>query len=164
MGRVSLGGEGLVSGVGGWFVSRRSAPDSSEGDEGAAQRLRKRKFSNRDTSTVSGHHVTTVAPSTKSTTTASGGCYITLHDLSPLLVSTGRKLHRLSRMLFRQSRLTSLCLLAANLWLALHFSADGTSVAVIQRDGYVVKLFKIRPIAAVVVEVRIGQRMEGGGY
>jgi hypothetical protein len=40
VGRVSLGGEGLVSGgvggVGGRFVSR-SAPDASEGDEGAAQ-------------------------------------------------------------------------------------------------------------------------------
>jgi WD40 repeat protein len=33
---------------------------------------------------------------------------------------------------------------------ALHFSADGTSLAVIQRDGYVVKTFKIRPIASVV--------------
>ena len=33
---------------------------------------------------------------------------------------------------------------------ALHFSVDGTSLAVIQRDGYVVKMFKIRPIASVV--------------
>ena len=53
------GGEGFVSGgVGGRFVSR-SDPDTSEGNEGAAaQRLRERRFSS--TSTISGHHITTV--------------------------------------------------------------------------------------------------------
>ena len=85
----SLGGEGLVSGgVGGRFVSR-SAPDTSEGDEGVAQRLRERKSSN--VSTISGHHITTVSPSTRLATTASGGYYITVLDLSPLLVSAGKE-------------------------------------------------------------------------
>ena len=139
-GRVSL--EGLVSG--GKFVSR-SAPDTSEGDEGAAQRLRERRFSN--ASTISGHHITTVAPSTKSTT-ASGGYYITVLDLSPLLISAGKE--TASNVVppikideFMSSRSQPVA--------ALHFSADGTSLAVIQRDGYVVKTFKIRPIPSVVV-------------
>jgi hypothetical protein len=135
-------GEGWVSG--GRFVSR-SAPDTSEGDEGAAQRLRERRFSN--ASTISGHHITTVAPSTTSTTTASGGHYITVLDLSPLLVSVGNE--AASNVLpirideFMSSRSQPVA--------ALHFSADGTSLAVIQRDGYVVKTFKIRPIASVVL-------------
>ena len=144
-GRAIHGGEGLVSGgVGGRFVSR-SAPDASESDEAAAQRLRERRFSN--ASTISGHHITTVAPSTKSTSTASSGYYITVLDLSPLLVSTGKEVGssvippiKIDEFLSSRSQPVS----------ALHFSADGTSLAVIQRDGYVVKTFKIRPIASVV--------------
>ena len=143
-GRAIHGGEGLVSGgVGGRFVSR-SAPDASESDEAAAQRLRERRFSN--ASTISGHHITTVAPSTKSTSTASSGYYITVLDLSPLLVSTGKEVGssvippiKIDEFLSSRSQPVS----------ALHFSADGTSLAVIQRDGYVVKTFKIRPIASV---------------
>jgi hypothetical protein len=149
VGRFSLGGEGLVSGgVGGRFVSR-SAPDASEGDEGAAQRLRERRFSN--ASTISGHHITTVAPSTK-LTTASGGYYVTVLDLSPLLVSAGKETAPVPPIKideFMSSRSQPVA--------ALHFSADGTSLAVIQRDGYVVKTFKIRPIAPVVLS---GSKMD----
>ena len=72
VGRIIRGGGGkvLVSGVGGKLVSR-SAPDSSEGDDGVAQRLRERRLSN----TLLPFLATTVAPSMKSTTTASGGYY-----------------------------------------------------------------------------------------
>lgn len=109
-GDVGRVGDGLVSG--GRFVSR-NAPHTSEGDEGAAQRLRVRRFSN--ASTIFGHHITTVAPSTTSTTTVA---VIT----SPCLISLlcwfllGRKWHHLLRMLFCQSRLMSSCLLTANLF------------------------------------------------
>ena len=139
-GEVGRGGEGLVSG--GRFVSR-SAPDTSEGDEGA-QRLRERRFSN--ASTISGHHITTVAPSTASTTTAIGGHYITVLDLAPLLVSESSVTNAVQPIKideFMSSRSQPVA--------ALHFSADGTNLAVIQRDGYVVKTFKIRPIASVVL-------------
>ena len=85
----------------------------SEGNEGAAQRLREEGFSY--SSTISGHHITTVASSTKSTTTASCGYYITVLDLFFSWFRLGRNLHRLSRMSFRQSRLTNSCLLAGNL-------------------------------------------------
>jgi hypothetical protein len=124
--RVSLGGEGLVSGgVGGRFVSR-SVPDASEGDEGAAQRLRERRFSN--ASTISGHHdITTVTPSTKSTTTASGGYYITVLDLVSLLVSAGKEtvssvtnaVLPIKIDVFMSSRFQPVA--------ALHFPADGTT-------------------------------------
>jgi hypothetical protein len=107
VGRVSLGGKGLVSGgVGGRFVSR-SAPDASEGDEGAAQR--ERRFSN--ASTISGHHITTAFHE------IDNNCQWWICLIFLLCwFQLGRKLHPLSRMLFRQSRLTSSCLLAANLW------------------------------------------------
>ena len=156
VGRV--GGESLASGgVGGRFVSR-SAPDTSEGNEGA-QRLRERRFSN--ASTISGHHITTVAPSTTSTTAASGGYYITVLDLSPLLVSAGKEaVSSATNVLpiwideFMSSRSQPVA--------ALHFSADGTNLAVIQRDGCVVKTFKIHPIASVVLSSGIlnGSKMD----
>jgi hypothetical protein len=38
---------------------------------------------------------------------------------------------------------------------ALHFSADRTSLAVIQRDGYVVKTFKIHPIPSFALSLGI---------
>ncbi|KAF8805097.1 hypothetical protein BYT27DRAFT_7213382, partial [Phlegmacium glaucopus] len=46
----------------------------------------------------------------------------------------------------------------------LHFSADGMSLAVIQRDGYVVKTFKICPTASVVLSSAVfgGSRMDRG--
>ena len=149
MGRASLGGEGWASGgVGGRFVSR-SAPDTSEGNESAAQRLRERRFSN--TSTISGHHITTVSPSTKSTTTASGGYYITVLDLSPLLVSGGKEAASSATNVVPPIKIDEFMSSRSQPVAALHFSADGTSLAVIQRDGYVMKTFKIRPIASVVL-------------
>ncbi|KAF8813283.1 hypothetical protein BYT27DRAFT_6375673 [Phlegmacium glaucopus] len=78
VGRASRGGEGLVSaGLGGRFVSR-SAPDTAPvvdagRDEVITQNLRERRLSN--TSSVSGYHITTVAPSTKSSISASYGYY-----------------------------------------------------------------------------------------
>ena len=159
MGRV--GGEGFVSGGGGGggrFVSR-SAPDTSEGNE-AAQRLRERRFSN--ASTISGHHITTVAPSTTSTTTASGGYYITVLDLSPLLVSAGKEDASSVTNVVLPIRIDEFMSSRSQPVAALHFSADGTSLAVIQRDGYVVKTFKIRPIASVVLSSGIfsGSKMD----
>jgi hypothetical protein len=142
VGRV---GDGLASG--GRFVSR-GAPDTSEGDEGAAQRLRERRFSN--ASTISGHHITTVAPSTTSTTTASGGYYITVLDLFPLLVSAGKEAASSATNVVLPIRIDEFMSSRSQPVSALHFSADGTSLAVIQRDGYVVKTFKIRPIASAI--------------
>ena len=161
MGRVSLGGEGWVSGgVGGRFVSR-SAPDTSEGDESAAQRLRERRFSN--ASTFSGQHITTVSPSTKSTTTASGGYYITVLDLSPLLVSAGKEAASSVTNVGPPIKIDEFMSSRSQPVAALHFSADGTSLAVIQRDGYVVKTFKIRPIASVLSSgIFGGSKMDNG--
>lgn len=152
MGRV---GESLVSG-GGRFVSR-SAPDTSEGDEGASQRMRERRFSN--ASTISSHHITTVAPSTASTSIASGGYYITVIDLSPLLVSAGKEAATNAALPIRIDEFMSSRSQPVS---ALHFSADGTSLAVIQQDGCVVKTFKIRPIASVVLSSGIfgGSKMD----
>ena len=158
-GRVSLGGEGLVSGgVGGRFVSR-SAPDTSEG-EAAAQRLRERRFSN--ASTISGHHITTVAPSTKSTTAATSGYFITVLDLSPLLVSAGMETASSVGNVVPPIKIDEFMSSRSQPVAALHFSADGTNLAVIQRDGYVVKTFKIRPIASVVLSTGIfsGSKMD----
>ena len=151
-------GEGLVPG--GRFVSR-SAPDTSEGDEGAAQRMRERRFSN--ASTISGHHITTVAPSTASTTTASGGYYITVLDLSPLLVSAGKEAASSVTNVGLPIRIDEFMSSRSQPVSALHFSADGTSLAVIQRDGCVVKTFKIRPVASVVLSSGIfgGSKMDG---
>ena len=149
VGRVSLGGEGLVSGGGGGRFVSRSAPDTSEGDEGVAQRLRERRFSN--ASTISGHHITTVSPSTRSATTASGGYYITVLDLSPLLVSTGKEAASSVSNVVPPIKIDEFMSSRSQPVAALHFSADGTNLAVIQRDGYVVKTFKIRPIASVVL-------------
>jgi len=131
MGR--LGGEGFVSGVGGRFVSR-SAPDTSEGNDGA-QRLRERRFSN--VSTISGHHITTVAPSTTSITTASGGYYITVLDLSPLLVSAGKEAASSVTNVVMPIRIDEFISSRSQPVAVLYFSTDGTSLAVIQRDGYV---------------------------
>ena len=147
MGRV-LGGESLVSGgVGGRFVSR-SAPDTIDGNEAAAQRLRERRYSN--ASTISGQHITTVTPSTKSAN-ASGGYYITVLDLSPLLVSAGKEVAPSVANVAPPIKIDEFMSSRSQPVAALHFSADGTSLAVIQRDGYVVKMFKIRPIASVVL-------------
>jgi hypothetical protein len=163
VGRVSLGGEGLVSeGVGGRFVSRSgSVPDVSEGDGGTAQRLRERRFSN--ASTISGHHITTVTPFfTKSTTTASDGYYITVLDLSLLLVSAGKETASSVTNVVPAIKIVEFMSSRSQPVAALHFSADGTSLAVIQRDGYVVKTFKIRPIAPVVLSSGIfsGSKMD----
>ena len=162
VGRFTRGGEGFVSGgVGGRFVSR-SAPDTSEGDEGAAQRLRERRFSN--ASTVSGHHITTVAPSTKSTTSASGGYHITVLDLSSLLISAGKEAASSVTNVVPPIKIDEFMSSRSQPVAALHFSADGTSLAVIQRDGYVVKTFKIRPVASVVLSSGIfgGSKMDNG--
>jgi hypothetical protein len=142
VGRVGRG-EG-----GGRFVSR-SAPDTvAENDEDAAQNFRERRFSNASSS--SAYHVTTVTPSTKSSVSASGGYYITVVDLSPLLVSVGKSTEVAPNAVspikideFMSSRSQPIA--------GLQFSGDGTSLAVAQRDGYVVKMFKIRPIASVVL-------------
>lgn len=166
VGRVSRGREGL--GLGGRFVSR-SAPDTAaspvvdDGDDDAVatQRLRERRLSN--TSSVSGYHVTTVAPSTKSSINASCGHYITVVDLSPLMASSaagvavpGKRSTGTSANLLTSVTNTAIQPIKIDHFMSsrsqpiadLHFSVDGTSLAVIQRDGYVVKTFKIRPTAA----------------
>ena len=156
VGRVGRGGEGL----GGRFVSR-SAPDPApEGDEDAAQNLRERRFSN--TSSISGYHVTTIAPSTKSSATANGGYYITVVDLSPLLVLPGKKNTEAGASAVSPIKIDEFMSSRSQPIAALQFSADGTSLAVIQRDGYVVKTFKIRPIASVVLSSGIfgGSKMD----
>ena len=125
---------------GGRFVSR-SAPDTAPvDDESSEQRLRERRFSN--PSSASGYHVTTVAPSTTSSTAPSGGHYITVVDLSPLLARTPEAASLPIKIdEFMSSRSQPIA--------DLHFSADGMSLAVIQRDGHVIKTFKIHPIASV---------------
>jgi hypothetical protein len=154
VGRV---GEGLISG--GRFVSR-NAPDTIEGNEAAAQRLRERRFSN--ASTIFGHHITTVAPSTTSTTTVSGGYYITVLDLSPLLVSAEKESASFVTNVVLPIMTDEFMSSRSQPVDALHFSANGTSLAGIQRDGYVVKTFKIRPIASVVLSSGIlnGSKMD----
>jgi len=97
--------------------------------------LRERRFTN--VSTISGHHITTVAPSTTSTTTASGGYYITVLDLSPLLVSAGKEAASSVTNVVLPIRIDEFMSSRSQPVAALHFSADGTSLAVIQRDGYV---------------------------
>jgi hypothetical protein len=105
VGRVSRGGgEGLTPG--GRFVSR-SAPDTAPvDDESSEQRLRERRFSNPPS--ASGYHVTTVAPSTTSSTAQ------VVAIISPWLIfllcwREHLKLHH------HPSRLTNSCLLVVNL-------------------------------------------------
>ena len=155
VGRVSRGGEG-----GGRFVSR-SAPDAApESDEDVPQTLRERRFSN--ASSISGYHVTTVAPFTKSSITASGGYYITVVDLSPLLVLGGKQSTEVVPNLVSPIKIDEFMSSRSQPIAALQFSGDGTSLAVIQRDGYVVKTFKIRPIASVLLSSGIfgGSKMD----
>lgn len=164
VGRASRGVEGLVPGGSGERFVSRSAPHAApvvddQSDQVAAQRLRERRFSN--TSSISGHHITTVAPSTKSSIPASGGYHITVVDLSPLLALAGISGKSMETTVtnsvppikideFMSSRSQPIA--------DLQFSADGTSLAVIQRDGYIVKTFKIRPIASVVLSSGVFSR------
>ena len=136
-GRVVVGRGGEP---GGRFVSR-SAPDTAPVDNESdnEQRLRERRFSN-----TSGYHVATVAPSPKPSfsATSNTGYYITLLDLSPLVAGKKDGLPvKIDEFMSSRSQPIA----------DLRFSADGTSLAVIQRDGYVVKTFKIRPIASILI-------------
>lgn len=134
-GRVVVGRGGEPGGR--RFVSR-SAPDTApvDNESDSEQKLRERRFSN-----TSGYHV---APPTNSSSSATSntGYYITLLDLSPL--AAGKKGALPVKIdEFMSSRSQPIA--------DLRFSADGTSLAVIQRDGYVVKTFKIRPIASILL-------------
>ena len=146
-GRVSRGGENLAPG--GRFVSR-SAPEAvpAVDDKSDEVATRERRFSN--TSSVSGYHVTAVAPSTKSSSTASNGYHITVIDLSPLLVSAAGKKNIETPSSVQPVKIDEFMSSRSQPIADLQFSADGTSLAVIQRDGYVVKIFKIRPVASVI--------------
>jgi hypothetical protein len=79
-------------------------------------------------------------------------------DLSPLLVSAGKETALSVTNAVPPIKIDDFMSSRSQPLAAFHFSADGTSLAVIQRDGYVVKTFKIRPIAPVVREAEMRKR------
>jgi hypothetical protein len=80
-------------------------------------------------------------------------------DLSPSLVSAGKATASSVTNAVPPIKIDEFMSSRSQPVAALHFSADGTSLAVIQRDGYVVK---IRPIAPVVFSSGIlsGSKMD----
>ena len=165
---------------GGRFVSR-SAPDnagamSSDQDQdprAVMTKDRERRHSNVSSASSSVPpspqvHLTTVTPHTRNV--AENGHYVTVVDLSPLLPtspksSTGSdgKLNSTFQTHgptptkideFNASRSQTL----AN----LKFSPDGTSLAVITRDGHSVKIFKINPTPSILLSARSAALEEAG--
>jgi len=165
---------------GGRFVSR-SAPDnagamSSDHDQdprAVMTKDRERRHSNVSSASSSVPpspqvHLTTVTPHTRSV--AENGHYVTVVDLSPLLPTSPKsskgsdvKLNSASQTHgqtptkideFNASRSQTL----AN----LKFSPDGTSLAVITRDGHSVKIFKIHPTPSILLPARSAALEETG--
>jgi len=154
----------------GRFVSR-SAPDnaggmSSDRDRGPGVIMtkdRERRHSNVSSSASSSVppspqvHLSTVTPHTQSV--AENGHYVTVVDLSPLLPtsprgskgrsdSTSQPPSTLPTKIdeFNASRSQTLA--------GLKFSPDGTSLAVITRDGHSVKIFKLHPTPSTLITAR----------
>ena len=157
---------------GGRFVSR-SAPDnaggmSSDQDQDPRATMtkdRERRHSNASSASSSVPpspqvHLATVTPHTRSV--AENGHYVTVVDLSPLLPtspksskgsherpnSTSRTRGPMPTKIdeFNASRSQTVA--------DLKFSPDGTTLAVITRDGHSVKVFKLRPTPSVLLSAR----------
>ncbi|KAF8964962.1 hypothetical protein BDZ97DRAFT_1918662 [Flammula alnicola] len=147
-------GRGAGAGGSGRFLSR-SAPDNLVAGGDATQMLRERRYSNalnvsgwdqRGGPNSSGTgspnspnpHLTTVAPHTKSI--AENGHYITVVDLSSLFSGMqGAPPTKIDE--FSASRSQPVA--------DLQFSKDGTSVAVVLRNGHSVRVFKLHPTPSV---------------